>query len=260
MRCPDATIKGRWYVSLCHQSLDIPSHPEGNNRWVQKPFSSRTVYNSKENARRAPDQIRHPGRQMKHPRKLFSINPRCVNCEQLHARFHTRPWGRGLLLHGHTRTKPSRICWRHLSCPPTSSWAIPSPYSLFLIPSWTHLTIHLPPPRPCALISRTLQAPAIAPSTLRDPRVPHTTDHTHSLSCSPGAGRDTEFKHQPAKNQVWKHKSSVWTCLKPSREAGSWIRKALERWKNQSCRSKGAVSPEALTSPLLQVLMISGHL
>ena len=41
MRCPDVTVKGRWYVSLCYQSWDTTSHPEGNNRWVQKPFSSK---------------------------------------------------------------------------------------------------------------------------------------------------------------------------------------------------------------------------
>lgn len=40
MRCPDVTMKGRWHVNLRYQSWDITCHPEGNERWVRKSFSS----------------------------------------------------------------------------------------------------------------------------------------------------------------------------------------------------------------------------
>lgn len=56
----------------------------------------RTVYNSKENAMVASNLIRHPGRQMKYPKKLFSTSPRCVNCLKLQWRLHTTCWVRGL--------------------------------------------------------------------------------------------------------------------------------------------------------------------
>ena len=40
MRCSDATMNGRWNVSLRSQSWDIPCHPEGNEKGVRKSFSS----------------------------------------------------------------------------------------------------------------------------------------------------------------------------------------------------------------------------
>lgn len=87
--------------------------------------AQRTVYNSKENAMIAPDLICHAKRQMKYPRKLFSISPRCVSCLHPHAKLQStekgdRSWLPGIDISMCKNKTTTWIIWRHLSCLPAS--------------------------------------------------------------------------------------------------------------------------------------------
>lgn len=172
--------------------------------------AQRIVYNSKKNTMIASNLICHPGRQMKYPSTLFSINPRCVSCLKPHARFHTKYWGRGLLLaldsrllnsdiSRHKNKNPIRIIWRCLGCLLANSWAIPSPSSFISYSHWTHL------PTPLALGTHFSPGAADTCYWVQHTSGPqhtsgHTTEHTRSLHLYP-SGRTLHWvKHQPAKN------------------------------------------------------------